>query len=94
MQEELLRPNAIILPAAARVWAMAVEILTDPGVPVHMEVYGARFPIYAFALPRAALSVQSFLSSTINDCFAIHPITAHHRTTHTSHRHPTRDSPR
>ena len=36
-QEECLRPGAEILPAAARVWAMGVQVLTDTGVPVDMQ---------------------------------------------------------
>ncbi len=36
-KEECLRKDATILPAAARVWAMGVHVLTDPGVPVDMQ---------------------------------------------------------
>jgi len=42
-KEECLRPNAIILPAAARVWVMAVEVLTDTGLPVHMDAISSSF---------------------------------------------------
>eukprot|EP00316_Scyphosphaera_apsteinii_P022876 CAMPEP_0119341952 /NCGR_PEP_ID=MMETSP1333-20130426/103705_1 /TAXON_ID=418940 /ORGANISM="Scyphosphaera apsteinii, Strain RCC1455" /LENGTH=1126 /DNA_ID=CAMNT_0007354061 /DNA_START=48 /DNA_END=3428 /DNA_ORIENTATION=+ len=36
-QQEILRKDALVFPPAARVWAMAVQVLTDTGVPVHME---------------------------------------------------------
>ena len=36
-KEECLRKDATILPAAARIWAMGVQVLTDTGVPVDME---------------------------------------------------------
>jgi len=36
-KEECLRPDAQILPAAARVWAMGVQVLTDTGVPIDMQ---------------------------------------------------------
>ncbi|EOD13232.1 hypothetical protein EMIHUDRAFT_119940 [Emiliania huxleyi CCMP1516] len=32
--EELLRPGTAVLPPAARVWAMAVQVLADTGVPI------------------------------------------------------------
>jgi len=36
-KEECIRKDATILPAAARVWAMGVQVLTDTGVPVDMQ---------------------------------------------------------
>jgi predicted RNA methylase len=36
-KEESLRKDATVLPCAARVWAMGVQVRTDPGVPVDME---------------------------------------------------------
>ena len=35
-KEECLRKDATILPSAARVWAMGVQVLTDTGVPLDM----------------------------------------------------------
>jgi len=32
--EELIRPGVVVLPSAARVWAMAVQVLTDTGIPI------------------------------------------------------------
>ena len=53
-REECLRPNAIILPSAARVWVMGVEVLTETGVPVHMQA--RRQPALLFSRrQRAAL---------------------------------------
>ena len=36
-KEECVRKDTTILPAAARVWAMGVQVLTDPGLPVDMQ---------------------------------------------------------
>lgn len=36
-KEEALRKDATVLPAAARVWAMGVQVLTDIGLPIDMS---------------------------------------------------------